>query len=60
MIRLKSEAGEKERIVPASALAELLVDRSGDAGRLKGRSSVESSNDIRVGLEREFRSWIVG
>ena len=59
-IRLKSEAGEKERIVPASALAELLVDRSGENGRLKGRSSVESSNDIRVGLEREFRSWIVG
>ena len=60
LIRFKSEVGEKVRIAPSPALAELLVDRFGDAGRLRGRSSVESSNDIRAELEREFRSWIVG
>lgn len=58
MIRLKSEAREKERIVPSSELEELLVDRFDAVERLEGRMTVLLPGDLRLELEREFRSWV--
>lgn len=58
LIRLKSEAREKERIVPSSELEELLVDRFDAVERLEGRMTVLSPGDLRPELEREFRSWV--
>ena len=58
LVRLKSGAAEKDRIVPSPVLEELLVDRFDEVERLKGRTTDQTPGDLRPELAREFRSWV--
>jgi len=58
LLVLKSEAAEKNRIVPPSTLGELLVDRYDELSSVKWRTGGEAQNVLREELEMFFRSCV--
>ena len=60
LLALKSQAGERDRILPDARLCSLLADRYDELGRIRWREERPPTGEVRLVLENLFRKYVKG
>ena len=60
LLALKSQAGERDRILPDARLCSLLADRYDGLGRIRWREERPPTGEVRRVLEDLFRKYVKG
>ena len=60
LLALKSQAGERDRILPDARLCSLLADRYDELGRIRWREERLPTGEARLVLENLFRKYVKG
>ena len=60
LLALKSQAGERDRILPDALLCCLLADRYDELGRIMWREERSPTEETRLVLEDLFRKYVKG